>query len=72
MKKRDSMKEVYDGIKRLITISERIEEHTKDIVEIKEDIRKNTGDITEMKRDIVEIKEKVGAIEGRMDSMDTS
>ena len=42
------LKEVYDGIKNLIT--EKIAEHTKDIAEI---------------------KDKVGAIEGRLDSVDT-
>jgi len=60
----DSMKEVYDGIKRLITISERIEEHTKNIAEIKDKAGKNTEDITE-------IKGKVGAIAVLLDSMDT-
>ena len=29
------LKEVYDGIKNLITITEKIAEHTKDIAEIK-------------------------------------
>ena len=32
------LNEVYDGVKKLITISERIEENTKDIEGIKEDI----------------------------------
>ncbi|MCD6456074.1 MAG: hypothetical protein J7K81_04720 [Methanophagales archaeon] len=44
------LKEVYEGVKKLITISERIEEHTKDIEEI---------------------REKVGVIENRLDSVDT-
>ena len=50
MKMDKGLKEVYDGIKNLITITEKIVEHTKDIAEI---------------------KDKVGAIEGRLDSVDT-
>jgi len=44
------LKEVYDGIMNLITITEKIAEHTKDIAEI---------------------KGRAGAIEGRLDSVDT-
>ena len=42
------LKEVYDGIKNLITITEKIEGHTKDIAEIKGRVGKNTEDIAEM------------------------
>jgi hypothetical protein len=31
MKMEKGLKEVYDGVKKLITISERIEENTKDV-----------------------------------------
>ncbi|MBC8521912.1 MAG: hypothetical protein ISS94_01465 [Candidatus Syntrophoarchaeum sp.] len=57
------IKEVYDGIKKIITITEKIAEHTKDIAEIKEKVAENTGDIAE-------IKGKAGVIENRLDSMD--
>jgi len=50
VKMEKGLKEVYEGVKKLITISERIEEHTKDIEEI---------------------REKVGVIENRLDSVDT-
>ena len=58
------LKEVYDGIKNLITITEKIAEHTEDIAEIKDKVGKNT-------EDIAEIKGRAGAIEGRLDSVDT-
>jgi len=50
------LKEVYDGVKKLITISERIEENTKDIGGIKGDIR--------------EIKDRIEVIEERLYSLE--
>ncbi len=66
----DSMKEVYDGIKKLITITERIEGHTKDIAEIKGEVTAIKENVTENTRDIAEIKVNVGGIERRLDSME--
>lgn len=57
MKKKDSMKEVYDGIKKLITISERIEGQTKDIAVIKGKV----GGVEQL----------LDSMEARLDSMDT-
>jgi len=57
MKMDKSLKEVYDGIKKLITISERIEGHTEDIAEIK-------GEIGAIER-------RLNLVEGRLDSLDT-
>ncbi|RCV64603.1 hypothetical protein C5S53_08090 [Methanophagales archaeon] len=50
------MKEVYDGVKKLITISERIEENTKDIEGIK-------GGIQEVKERIEVIEERLYSLE---------
>ena len=57
MKKERGLKEVYDGVKKLITISERIEGNTKDIEGIKWDVRGIKGEIKEIK--------------GRLDSIET-
>ena len=56
MKMEKGLKEVYDGVKKLITISERIEENTKDIGGIKGDIR--------------EIKDRIEVIEERLYSLE--
>jgi len=58
MRKMDGMKEVYDGIKKLITITERIEGYTKDIAEIKV----NVGGI----------ERRLDSMEPRLDSLDTA
>jgi len=60
MRKRDSMKEVYDGIKKLITITEKIGGHTQDIAEITGDIVAIKENVTENSRGITEIKGNVG------------
>jgi len=67
----DSMKEVYDGIKKLITISERIEGHTEDIAEIKEKVTENTGDTAEIKGKLEGIERRLDSVEARLDSMDS-
>jgi len=72
MIKMDSMKEVYDGIKKLITITEKIEGHTKDIAEIKGEVTAIKENVTQNTRDIAEIKVKVGGVERRLDSLDTA
>ncbi len=69
MIKMDDMKEVYDGIKKLVTITERIEGHTKDIAEIKGEVTAIKEHVTENTRDIAEIKVNVGGIERQLDSM---
>ena len=81
----DSMKEVYDGIKKLITITEKIEGHTKDVEEIKDKVGAIEGrlnsldtgqkevkvDTRKNAEDIAEIKGKVEVIEERLNSLDT-
>lgn len=56
MKMEKGLKEVYDGVKKLITISERIEENTKGIEGIKGDIKG--------------IKERIEVIEERLYSLE--
>jgi hypothetical protein len=66
MKMEKGLKEVYEGVKKLITISERIEGHTVDIDGIKGEIKEITGRLDlletgqrEIGADIRVIKEKM-------------
>jgi chromosome segregation ATPase len=57
MEMEKGLKEIYDGVKKLITISERIEENTKDIEGIK--------------GDIVKIRKRIDVIEERLHSLES-
>ena len=52
MKMDKGLKEVYDGIKKIITITEKIEGHTKDIAEIK-------GYLNDMSHTLAKVEEDV-------------
>jgi len=67
----NGLKEVYDGIKKLITITEKIAEHTIDIAEIKEKVAENTRDVAEIKGKVGGIERRLDSGEARLDSMDS-
>ncbi|MHC1611264.1 MAG: hypothetical protein ACXQTW_06685, partial [Candidatus Methanospirareceae archaeon] len=57
------MKEIYDGIKRVITISERIEGHTKDIAEIKGRAGAMEGRLDSVERQLYSVGERLDSLE---------